>query len=47
VYGKINSSVVGVAEGVKVIVGKGEGEEVSITTGGGGRVAGKATEGED
>jgi hypothetical protein len=32
VYGKINSSVVGVAEGVKVILGKGEGEKVSIAT---------------
>ncbi len=33
VYGKINSAMVGVAEGVNVTVGMGEGVAVSMTVG--------------
>jgi len=39
VYGKINSSIVGVGEGVKVSVGMGDGVIVSMTPGTTGNVA--------
>jgi len=44
VYGKINSSIVGVGEGVNGIVGTGEGVLVSTAIGGGGGVEGKEGE---
>jgi hypothetical protein len=43
VYGKINSSTVGVGDGVNVRVGTGEAVIVSMTICGGGRVEGKAS----
>jgi hypothetical protein len=44
VYGKINSAMVGVGDGVNVIVGTGEGVIVSMTICGGGRVGGSIAE---